>query len=225
MRRFLQWVAVPATAIFVLVACGGGPSATSSGPSQAPASGAPAASPMASTSGQAPATAAPVPGASGPLLPPIFSSHADPALEGQLPTEVSGTTLAHYSIGFAELLADIPDRASIDAFLRGMGKTEADGSFAVALDPTNVLGGGIFAFKVSGADAATLLAGIIAVEQSDIGAGATTSQATVGGKDVTVVSVGSGANDTEWIYGRGDVVFVVHSADEAHAAAFLQAIQ
>ncbi len=93
-----------------------------------------------------------------------------------------------------------------------MNKTEADGSFAAALDPTNTLAGGIFAFKVNGADGPTLLGGIVEVEKSDLGAGATTRQATVGGKDVTVVSIGSGVNDTEWIYGRGDVVFVVHAA-------------
>lgn len=225
MTRFLQRLALPATMICVLAACGGGPAATSPGAAPTAASGPASALPVASTSGQAPATVAPAPAASGMVLPPIFSSHADAALESQLPTQVSGTAMTHYSIGFAELLADSTDRASIDAFLQGMGKSEADGSFAAALDPTNTLGGGIFAFKVNGADAALLLGGIVEVEKSDLGAGATTTQATVGGKNVTVLSIGSGVNDTEWIYGRGDVVFVVHAADEAHAAAFLQAIQ
>jgi uncharacterized protein with GYD domain len=64
----------------------------------------------------------------------------------------------------------------------------------------------------------------VSVEQSDLGAGATTKQATVGGKSVTVVSVGTGVNDTEWVYGRDDVVFVIHASDEAHAATFLQAL-
>ena len=64
----------------------------------------------------------------------------------------------------------------------------------------------------------------MAVEQSDLGGGATTRQATVGGKSVTIVSVGTGVNDTEWIHGRGDVVYVVHAGDETHAAAYLQAL-
>jgi hypothetical protein len=67
-----------------------------------------------------------------------------------------------------------------------------------------------------------LLPAIVSVEQSDLGAGATTRQATVGGKNVTVVSVGSGVNDTVWIYGREDVVFVVHAPDESRAALFLE---
>lgn len=159
-----------------------------------------------------------------PSLPAIFSNHADPALETLLPAEVSGTALQRYSLTLSAVLDAGGDRAAIDAFLQGIGKTEADGSFAAALDPSNTLIGGIFAFKVSGADAAVLLAAIVSVEASDLGAGATTKQAIVGGKSVTVVSVGTGVNDTEWIYGRGDVVFVVHTSTEALAAAFLQAL-
>lgn len=64
----------------------------------------------------------------------------------------------------------------------------------------------------------------MALEQSDLGGDATTRQATVDGKSVMIVSVGTGVNDTEWIYGRGDVVYVVHAGDETHAAAFLQAL-
>ena len=132
--------------------------------------------------------------------------------------------MGHYSISLSDLLDAGGDRAAIDAFLQGVGKTEADGNFAVAMDPTNTMGGGIFAFKVTGLETATLLAGILASEQSELGEGSTTRQATVGGKSVTVLSRGTGPNDTEWIYGRGDVVFVVHAADEGHAAAFLEAL-
>jgi hypothetical protein len=124
----------------------------------------------------------------------------------------------------AAILDSGGNRPVIDAFLKTIGKSESDGSFAAALDPTNSLTGGILAFKVSGADTAALLGGIVSLEKSDLGAGATTRQATVGGKSVTIVTVGSGVNDTEWIYGRGDVVFVVHAADDAHAAPFLQAL-
>jgi hypothetical protein len=31
-------------------------------------------------------------------------------------------------------------------------------------------------------------------------------------------------NDTEWILGRDDVVFVIHAADEVHAATFIEAL-
>jgi hypothetical protein len=128
------------------------------------------------------------------------------------------------SATLAALLASGGDRTAIDAFLQGLGKSESDGTYAAAFDPTNTVGGGIFAFKIAGVDADVLLPAIVAVEQSDLGAGATTKQATVGGKSVTVVSVGTGVNDTEWVYGRDDVVFVIHAADEAHAATFLQAL-
>jgi len=155
---------------------------------------------------------------------PIFSSHSDPALEALLPESVSGTALHRYSLTFTELLGTSGDRAEIDAFLQTLNKTEADGSFAAAFDPNNMVGGGINAFRLAGADAAALLAGITAVEVSDLGTDATSEQATVGNKNVTVASVGDGVNDTEWIYGYGDVVFVVHAADETAAAAFLEAL-
>jgi hypothetical protein len=128
------------------------------------------------------------------------------------------------SATFAALLASGGDRTAIDAFLKNLGKSESDGTYAAAFDPTNTVGGGIFAFKIVGVNVDVLLPAIVSVEQSDLGAGATTKQATVGGKSVTVVSVGNGVNDTEWVYGHDDVVFVVHAADEAHAATFLQAL-
>lgn len=224
MKQRLRSVVLGGVVMLVAVGCGG--SAATPGSSNPAQTAAAASAGSSSAAAQSPGGGLATPAASLPSnLPPIFSSHADPALESQLPSEVSGTAMAHYSISFAELLADSTDRASIDAFLQTMGKTEADGSFAAALDPTNALGGGIFAFKVNGADAATLLAGIVAVERSDMGGDVTSQQATVGGKNVTVLSVGGGVNDTEWIYGRGDIVFVVHAPDEAQAAAFLQAIQ
>lgn len=219
MKQLLERVALGA-AMVVLVGCG------TSAPT--PASSAPA-GPSVSTgataaTGESPAGPATT-SAGGPSLPPISASHADPGLEAQLPAQVSGITLQRSSATLAALLDAGGDRAAVDAFLQSIGKTEVDGSYAAAFDPTGALGGGIFAFKVSGADAAKLLAGIVAIEQSDLGTGATTRQATVGGKDVTIVTVGSEVNDTEWVYGRGDVVFVVHAADEAHAAAWLQAIE
>ncbi len=82
----------------------------------------------------------------------------------------------------------------------------------------------IFAFKVAGVTAEVLLPAIVPVEKSDLGAGATTQQATVGGKSVSVVSIGTGVNDTAWVYGKDEAVFVVRAADEAHAAPYVQAL-
>jgi hypothetical protein len=154
----------------------------------------------------------------------VTSSHADPALEALLPAEVSGTPMQRSSATLASLLDSGGDRSSIDAFLQGLGKSESDGTFAAAFDPTSALGGGIFAFKIAGVNSGVLLPAIVSVEKSDLGAGATTTQATVGGKSVSVVSVGNGVNDTEWVYGHEDVVFVVHATDEAHASAFLEVL-
>lgn len=216
-------------AVMILITgCGGSQPTTSSAsaavaPSSAPAVAASDAPSSAAATVSPETTASPSAAANQPSLPAIFSSHGNPGLEALLPANVSGTPMGRYSLSLSDLLDAGGDRASIDAFLTGVGKTEADGSFAVAVDPTNSLGGGIFAFKVSGVDTASLLAGIVAAEQADLD-GATPSPATVGGKNVTVLSRGSGPNDTEWLYGRDDVVFVVHAADEAGATAYLQAL-
>lgn len=222
-------IALVAALVVVIVGCGGSASTTFS--SSAAPTGSAAPSSVAGSSASSQAVTAPPsvtvsssPPASQSSLPAIFSNHADPALESQLPAEVSGIALQHYSLSLSDVLDSGGNRPAIDAFLQTIGKSESDGSFAAAHDPTTSLAGGILAFKVSGADIATLLAGIVSVEKADLGAGATTRQATVGGKSVTVVSVGTGVNDTEWIYGRGDVVFVVKAPDETHAAAYLQAL-
>jgi len=225
-------IALGVAVIALVVGCAGGTTPSSSFATTsadittrtAAPSGPASASP--STGRSSPSTGGSSPSvASLPSLPAIFSEHADPGLENLLPAVVTGIAMHRYSLTLAQVLDAGGNRAAVDTFLEGIGKTEADGTFAAAFDPTNTLAGGIFAFKVSGADPASLLAGIVAVEQSDLGANATTRQATIGGKNVTIVSVGTGVNDTEWIVGRGDVVFVVHAPDEAHAAAYLDALQ
>jgi hypothetical protein len=222
-RRVFVPVAISAAIILVLSGCG---SSASNSPTNA-AGGSPAAASSTSaalSSSEPSAVVTTQLSSAGPSLPAVTSSHADPALEALLPAEVSGTSMQRSSATLAALLASGGDRTAIDAFLKGLGKSESDGTFAAAFDPTNTLGGGIFAFKIAGVNSETLLPAIMSVEKADLGAGATTTQATVGGKSVTVVSVGNGVNDTEWIYGHDDVVFVVHAADEAHASAFLQVL-
>jgi hypothetical protein len=222
-RRVFVPMAISAAIILVLTGCGSGASnspSTASGGSPTPAFS--ASSALSSSEPSAVATTSS--SSAGPSLPAVTSSHADPALEALLPAEISGTSMQRSSATLVALLASGGDRTAIDAFLQGLGKSESDGTYAAAFDPTNAISGGIFAFKIAGVNASVLLPAIVSVEQSDLGAGATTKQATVGGKSVTVVSVGTGVNDTEWVYGRDDVVFVIHAADEAHAATFLQGL-
>lgn len=227
MKHLLPTIALGAV-MLVAAGCSGGPTVQSTGNGPGATTGV---SPAATVAvGSTPSAAAPTSAPGAPSVPaPTVSAggseHADPGLEAMLPASVSGTAMQRSSATFAALLDAGGDRTAIDAFLQGIGKSEADGTYAAAFDPTNALAGGIFAFKVTGADAGALLAGIVAVEGSDLGDNPTAHQATVGGKNVTVVSVGTGVNDTEWIFGRGDVVFVVHASDETLAAAYLQAIQ
>jgi hypothetical protein len=226
-RRRLASLVAGGAMVVALAACGGaapsGAAPAASGAAGGSAAVLPSGNPAAASPLACGVAAAPsLP--SGPSQSSVLSTHADPALEALLPAEVSGTPMQRSSATLASLLASGGDRTAIDAFLKSLGKSEADGTFAAAFDPTGALGGGIFAFKIAGVTADVLLPAIVAVERSDLGTGATTRQANVGGKTVTVVTVGDGVNDTEWVLGQGEVVFVVHAPDEAHAATFLQAL-
>ena len=221
-RRILAPSAVSAAVILILAGCGGNASSPSNAAGDSPAAASSAsAAPASSTPASIAPSSSPAAAASQPA---VTESHADPALEALLPAEVSGTPMQRSSATLAAMIAAGADGTAIDGFLQSIGKTESDGTYAAAFDPANALGGGIFAFKVAGVDAGVLLPAILSVEQSDLGTGATTDQATVGGKPVTVVSVGNGVNDTEWVYAKDGVVFVIHAADEAHAAAYLEAL-
>lgn len=224
MKHVLGIAALSVAMFITLVGCGGSaPSASSPAAASAvtPATTVDTSPGASATTSGTPSTA---PAASASTAAGgITERHADQDLEAQLPSEVSGTPMTRYSVTLAQMLDAGGDRASIDSFLASIGKAEADGSIAAAFDPTNTVTGGIFAYRVRGADSAALLAAITSVEQTDLGADATTHE-TVGGKSVVVASIGSGVNDTTWLYGRGDIVFVVHAPDEAHAAAFLQAL-
>ena len=224
--------ALGAATMIVIVGCGGSASTTSSSSSATAAtSSASAATSSAAVPSSAAATASPseLPAASSPAslpsLPAIFSNHADPALEDQLPAEVSGTALQRYSLPLSDVLdsgwrprddrrlpaGDRQDRVGWER--RGCPRPD---QYADRRDP------GLQGQRRRQRRRCSRAS--CPVEQSDLGGGATKRQATVGGKSVTIVSVGTGVNDTEWIYGRGDVVFVVHATDETHAAAFLQAL-
>lgn len=215
-----------------IAACGGGTSQASPGgaspggsaaPTQAGSAAAPAtaAATSAATSGPtAPATA----GASA-GTPSIVDRHSVPDLEAQLPDVVAGATLRKYSLTLAELLEDpSADRAAITTFVERLGKTIADAAVAAAYDPTGRLDGAVQAYRIAGADPAALLAGMVAVAQSDLGVGAAIRQAPIAGRSVTVVSV-AGAGDSQWLASRDDIVFVVHAKDEATATLYLMALR
>jgi hypothetical protein len=138
---------------------------------------------------------------------------------------VAGVALTTYSLNLKDLLAaGTSDPAAITAFLATLGKTAADASVAGAFDATGKLGGGIQAFKIAGTDPARFLPGIVSLAQGEVGSNAAISQGTVGGRSVTIVSAGSGPNETQWLYVHGDVVFAVLAPDEVTAAQYLGAL-
>ena len=160
-----------------------------------------------------------------PSLPAVTASHADPALEALLPAEISGTRDAAlqrharcHDRGRCQPHGDrrLPRRVSASPSRTGRMPPPS-------IRPTRSAAGSSRSRSRAWTPACCCRRSC-AVEQSDLGTGATTSQATVGGKHVTVVSVGNGVNDTEWVYARDGVVFVIHAADEAHAAGFLEAL-
>ena len=223
---------IAAVLLLLLISVGGcsGSTAPATAPTGSAAATSPASTPVAASLPPV-ATAVPTLAPSIPIALPsgitdaLFATHSDPSLESLLPRQVAGLQMLTYSLTLEELIAaGTSDPSTVEPFLANLGKTVADASFAAAFDPNGTLPGGIQAFKIAGADTRKLMEGFVGLARQDVGIDATIVGGTVGGKSVTIVSAGDGPNDTQWLYGRGDVVFTVVAPDETAAAQYLAAL-
>jgi hypothetical protein len=204
-------------AVIVMAGCG---SPDSSGPISSPV-GASDPPPLIDTESP-PGDAVPAAGSSPDGTPPPNAAgqpHADVELEGLIPSEVGGVGLTKTSVTADEFVgaADEPQFAT---FLSMVERTREDVTLAVAFDPGGSLVGQISALRASGADSDDLLRALL-----DWYVSADISSMTVGGKQVTVVTVQSdGMVVTEYMYVLDDVAFAVSGADLETAALFLEAL-
>ena len=199
-----------ATGLLVVgaAACGStAPSPTSVAATAPTTATAPATATAAATASDGPAAAVP-----------------DPALEARLPGTLNGVTLAKLSYTGPSIVANPNASGSPEllAVLADVHKTPADLSEAFASDSAWNLKVSLGAIRVAGADGGATLTAFVSENQKRVPT-MTSSQATVGGKAVTVIS-----NPSEpvigltYAYSKGDTVFFVTSADAALAAVALE---
>ena len=138
------------------------------------------------------------------------------ALEALLPSELGGSPVVKRSFS-GERLAGSPAGEGFVDVLRELGVHPRAASFAFA---TNDDQDAIGAMRAVGASPQDLVREFV---DSSKEKGAKVSQATIGGKRVTVVSKVKGLPGREYVYAQGDTVFFV-VADENVATEALAAL-
>jgi hypothetical protein len=164
------------------------------------------------------------PGLSGESPDPLLGRHDDPSLERLLPTTVAGIPLSTRSLSATEF---IPQAASsaFASFVGPLGGDVAEAALATGFDGTASLQGTINALRVPGADPSGLLAAYVSLEASQAPESPTVAERAIAGRVVHALTIGTGANSvTRYVFGDGDVVFIVDAIDEQTAIAFIEAL-
>lgn len=191
--RTARAVALAASLVILVAACGG------SGPTQSPAgTGAPATQALVT---QAPTTQGP--GQTGGL--PSFdtsSFHADVDLESLLPDEIGGEAITSLSMSGAQFMSQ-GSSPEFEAALSALGKTPADLSVAFAGNAKIT----IIAFQIDGAPADQILTALFNAYQAEMEA--TVSDVNIAGKAVKKVTPADATAGVSYIYAVRDVVFNV----------------
>jgi hypothetical protein len=166
-----------------------------------------------------------LPAASAALAtPPVEAAdreHAATDLEGMLPGSVDGVELVRESYTADEFVTEASEDA-FATFLQIAGRTREEVTLALAYDPAGGLLGQIRALRATGTDPDVLLEAVLS---DDWYASAERAPASMGGRDVTVVTIPTeGGAVTEYLWVHDDVAFVVSGADPDTAARFFEAL-
>jgi hypothetical protein len=148
-------------------------------------------------------------------------AHADISLEALLPDDIDGVVLTKYSVT-PDQFVGAGNEEPFATFLVAVGSVRQDVTLAVAMDPTGSVIGQMRALKVAGAQSDDLRAAVLADKAYADGG---VSSASIGGKDVTVVTMrAAGSEFVDYLYVVDGVVFIVTGADAATAGRFLEAL-
>jgi hypothetical protein len=149
----------------------------------------------------------------GPI--PSLDLHAAPDLEAVLPSQIRGVTLEKTSVSGAFFLGS-GGSPEFQALLNQFGKQPSDLAIAGAQDPSSTLDFDLAVFRLSGVDSQQLLGAFLQVASSTASTPPQVSQASLGGKTVTVVTDSSGSKS--YVYGKSEFLFLASStASDADA--------
>lgn len=154
-------------------------------------------------------------------LPSFDLPNSDAELEALLPDSIGDIEIQTFSMRGNEFMASGEDNQEFIEFLDRVGAEPDDVSvaFGFGFDPESPTGAGaaIFAFRVVGASTDQLLVEMQGSLESEETAGNWT-EANVAGKDVLVgESLDESAPGAVYLYGVGDIVFFIGTADAAAA--------
>jgi hypothetical protein len=211
------------------------PAATASAPSTALAPSPALAAPSVVTASSAPSSAAPSVAAPSFAIPsfaiPSFAIpsvnlgsfqvpglHADPALEARLPNQVCGTDA--FKLSFTAATGSNGALGGLGGGLSGLfGGLGSVGAYSIAVatvSPTAAPSAScdttFFALQLQGGDASQF---VTLIGQAATRSGGSVSQASLGGKNVTVIDDSSGSKT--YVYALGDTAFGVSAPDDATA--------
>ena len=199
-QAILRPLALLAAGAIAVAACGGTTATTVPGAGTvAPATLAPAS--------VAPATEAPAASGAAPSL-SLPSFQGDQELEGMLPDTLGGETVTVLSLTGEEFLGGGMGSGTEDlqALLTQLGKAPSDMSVAFGGAGTVT----IVAFRIKGVPSATIFQSLKSIAEQE--GAATITDMNLGGKAVQKM-VPADLSETSYIYGTGDVVFVVGGTD------------
>jgi hypothetical protein len=137
-------------------------------------------------------------------------------LEALLPSELCGSAAIKFSMS-GDQLGEGTDKEFTDT-LQTLGKSPSDVSFAAAGSTDGKCGAGIF--RINGVDQNRLQEVFLNASKSE---GGTFAPASVGGKNVFVVTT-AGETTKQWAYFKGDAVLFVTADSEDNAASILSAM-
>lgn len=142
---------------------------------------------------------------------------AAPELEAALPTKVGDIVLAVDSATGSMMLGEDQLSRAITAALRAAGRVPDDLGVAQAYDETAESDLSMLAVAVDGMTGDKVRTFVMETWLSATGAGITTDTVTLGGTEFTRVDYGDDG-PMDYVTTRGDVVFVINTADPALAA-------
>lgn len=161
--------------------------------------------------------------------------HGAVELEALIPDEVDGIAIEKQSLTGEQYVSAFsggnPEvREDLEDFLASVGRSIADVSAAFGSGFGESTYVNISATRAAGADPTALLDGVVQLAVSSApefnsGMSATTTETTLGGKNVTLVTttLGDSVFSEQYYYGYGDVIFVVNGgSEEIIASAFSQ---
>jgi len=150
------------------------------------------------------------------------SSLVAPILEAAMPHSVNSTALTVEADLGSSILGSDPGSRSFAAAISTLGVTPDKLEVAFAYDEAGALPLTVVGFRLPGTSAAKLKPLVLQGWLSTLVPGVKTAEVSLGGTSATRVSYTDNGSD-EYVFTKGDAVFIVETSDEAMANAIVAA--